>query len=71
LSALDRNLSEKLQMSNNVYLEAFVFCIPAHLFNRMIIVVPMSLCFLLGTYNYNYMLKKNGYHSVGEDISKE
>lgn len=58
-------------MNNNVFLEALVFCIPAHLFNRMIIVVPMSLCFLLGSYNYDYMLKHNGYHPVGEEISKE
>jgi len=46
-----------------------VFCIPAHLFNRMIILVPMSFSVMLGSLNYDYMLTNNGFQAVGDKIA--
>ena len=48
-----------------------MFCMPAHLFNRLIIVVPMGLCVIMGAFNYDSMLKANGYKPVGVNISDE
>ena len=43
--------------------------IPAHLFNRCIILVPMFISVLLGAHYYDIMLITNGFQPVGDEIS--
>ena len=45
-----------------------VLFIPAQLFNRVIIVVPLGICILLGANRYDSMLTSNGYKAKGADI---
>ena len=71
LSQLDREWSEKLQRNNNKYVEAFLFCVPAHMFNRMIILAPMGLCVIMGATNYDYMLETNDFKPIGTKASDE
>ena len=44
---------------------------PAHLFNRLIIVVPMGLCVIMGAFNYDSMLLANGFKPVGSKLSDD
>ena len=48
-----------------------MFCMPAHLFNRLIIVVPMGLCVIMGAFNYDSMLRANGFKPVGGKITDD
>lgn len=66
---LDRNLSQRLQSNNNKLVEAILFCIPAHLFNRVIVLIPVLITLILGAKNYDHMLTVNGFKAVGENIS--
>ena len=45
--------------------------IPAHMFNRMIILFPMGLCVILGALRYDYMLETNGFKPLGPNIPDE
>ena len=65
LSELDRHFSEKIQRGNNRCIEAIFLCIPAHMFNRIIILVPMGISLILGSLYYDHMLKVNGYKKAG------
>lgn len=65
LSELDRHFSEKIQRSNNRCIEAIFLCIPAHMFNRIIILVPMGISLILGSLYYDHMLKVNHYKKAG------
>ena len=56
LSNFDKRMSEKVQRNDNTFVELSLFCVPAHMFNRMIIVFPMGLCVLLGAFKYDAML---------------
>ena len=71
LSQLDREWSERLQRNDNTYLEVAIFCAPAHMFNRMIILAPMGICVILGAINHDYMLQMNGYKPAGDQVSDE
>mmetsp|Transcript_5455 Transcript_5455/g.7285 ORF Transcript_5455/g.7285 Transcript_5455/m.7285 type:complete len:199 (+) Transcript_5455:557-1153(+) len=64
-------MSEKVQKNNSTCIEAIFFCIPAHLFNRMIILVPMGICVIMGALNYDYMLATNSYQQAGNKIDDE
>ena len=66
LSDIDKHWSEKLHRNDNTLLEVTIFCIPAHMFNRWILLVPGALCILLGAFNYDQMLATNGYALVGQ-----
>ena len=65
LSALDRGISDILQSNNNKCLE-LLLVIPAHMFNRMIILIPMGLCVILGALYHKEMLETNGYKGIPE-----
>ena len=45
-----------------------MFCIPAHMFNRMIILVPMALTLIIGSNRYDEMLTENGYQPAGDKL---
>ncbi len=45
-----------------------VLFVPAQMFNRIIIVVPLGLSILLGANRYDQMLTSNGYKAKGADI---
>ena len=45
------------------------FTIPAHLFNRFIILVPIFICFLLGSKYYDQMLHENQFRPAGDKIT--
>ena len=68
VSNLDRSISEKIAKNDNTWLEVLLFCIPAHMFNRMIILVPMSFCVLLGARYYDNMLEYNNFRALGDEI---
>ena len=48
-----------------------MFFLPAHLFNRAIILVPLAFCVLIGAVNYDSMLTQNGFEPRGDQISQE
>ena len=52
----DRGLSDRIASNNNTCIEMVFFCLPAHLFNRILIIIPMGFCFLIGSLNYDTML---------------
>lgn len=70
LSQIDRDLSDWIQSNNNTFIEAIFFCIPAHLFNRSIILAPMGICLILGAIYHDKMLEVNGFKPVGERVSE-
>ena len=50
-------------------MEIMIFCIPAHLFNRILIVIPMTICFIIGATNYDKMLVNNNFKPRGDTIT--
>ena len=69
LASIDSIMSERLARNDNKCLEVILFMVPARLFNRCTILVPIFFTFLLGTAFYDQMLEKNGYRPAGADIS--
>ena len=57
-----------MQQNNNTFVELSLFCVPAHMFNRTIIVFPMGLCVLLGAFKYDAMLTNNSFVTVGDSV---
>lgn len=60
LDQTDKDWSDVVQRNNNKYIEA-VLCVPAHMFNRSIILAPMALSVILGACRYDVMLTHNGF----------
>jgi len=52
------------------WIEAILF-IPAQLFNRIIIVLPLGICILLGAARYDNMLTVNGFKPLDDKVSDE
>jgi len=61
LSDWDHELSWLIQSNNNTWIEAIFFCLPAHLFNRSIILAPMGIITILGGIYHDEMLVVNGF----------
>ena len=55
----DQGLSERIASNNSTCMEIVFFFIPAHIFNRILILVPMAISFLIGFSNYDIMLVNN------------
>ena len=67
LGAIDRALSEKVQRSNSKLVESILF-IPAHLFNRWVIVIAIAFTGVMGYFRYDKMLAYNNYVELGSEI---
>ena len=47
--------------NNNTCVEIVFFAAPAHLFNRILIVIPMAIAFMIGASYYDTMLVNNNF----------
>ena len=71
LNNLDRHYSSQIQSNDSTLLECTIFCIPAHMFNRIIVLVPIVLSVGIGAQKYDTMLTYNGYKAAGDNIDDE
>ena len=65
----DQGMSEKIASNNSTCVEIIFFFIPAHMFNRIVILLPMAITFIIGASDYDTMLMNNNFKPRGDKIT--
>lgn len=65
--ALDRRLSERLQLINHLAVEIVMFPF-GHFFNRFYNLLGFLLTMIVGAFRYDKMLLATGYQTLGDNI---
>ena len=58
-----------LQRDTNIFIELPLFVF-AHMFNRLWVIVPMLLTWVIGYYRYDVMLYSQGFVPIGSNIEE-
>ena len=58
-----------LQRDNNLFIELPLFVF-AHMFNRLWVITPMLLTWMIGYYRYDIMLSSQGFVTLGTNIEE-